>query len=97
MIIIWIFVSNLDSRRRITILWIRLTVRHGLAEFLDAVNQIKVYGFDICTHVILNLPNDTIRDAVETAKILSAMRIIMENIFTLPKTLYCVKLMKMVQ
>ena len=56
---------------------------HGLAEFLDAVNQIKVYGFDICTHVILNLPNDTIRDAVETAKILSAMKIDMVKIHSL--------------
>lgn len=48
---------------------------HGLAEYLDAVLLIKPYGFTICTHIILNLPNDTIRDSIETAKILSALHI----------------------
>lgn len=48
---------------------------HGLAEFIDAVLQIKSYDFTICTHVILNLPNDTMRDVIETAKILSALKI----------------------
>ena len=65
---------------------------HGLAEFLDAVNQIKLYGFDICAHVILNLPNDNIRDAVETAKVLSAMKINMVKIHSLyiaKNTLLC--------
>ena len=48
---------------------------HGLAEFIDAVLRIKKYPFTICTHVILNLPNDTMRDTIETAKILSALNI----------------------
>lgn len=48
---------------------------HSLAEYLDAVLLIKPYGFTICTHIILNLPNDTIRDSIETAKILSALHI----------------------
>lgn len=48
---------------------------HGLAEFIDAVLRIKKYGFTICTHIILNLPNDTIRDTIETAKILSSLKI----------------------
>lgn len=48
---------------------------HGLAEFIDAVLRIQKYPFTICTHVILNLPQDTMRDALETAKILSALRI----------------------
>lgn len=48
---------------------------HGLAEFIDAVMRIKNYPFTICTHVILNLPQDTIRDSIETAKILSALEI----------------------
>ena len=46
---------------------------HGLAEFIDAVLMIKKYGFDICAHVILNLPGDDIVDSIETAKILSAL------------------------
>lgn len=48
---------------------------HTLAEFLDAVCRIQRYDFDICTHVILNLPWDDDMDATETAKILSALRI----------------------
>lgn len=46
---------------------------HGLAEFIDAVLMIKKCGFDICAHVILNLPGDNISDSIETAKILSAL------------------------
>ena len=47
---------------------------HGLAEFIDAVLMIKQYsGFQICTHVILNLPGDTFADARETARILTAL------------------------
>lgn len=46
---------------------------HTLAEYIDAAIRIKKYGFELCTHVILNLPDDTIADAVETAKILSAL------------------------
>ena len=49
---------------------------HGLAEFIDAVLQIKKYaGFTICAHVILNLPGDNLRDAEETARILTALNI----------------------
>lgn len=48
---------------------------HGLAEFIDAVLRIKKYPFTICTHVILNLPGDSMRDTIETAKILSSLNI----------------------
>ncbi len=48
---------------------------HTLAEYVDAVMQIKEYGFEICTHMILNLPGDKEEDVVESAKFLSAMRI----------------------
>lgn len=48
---------------------------HTLAEYIDAVLRIKKYGFEICTHVILNLPGDNIDDVVETAKILSVLSI----------------------
>ena len=47
---------------------------HTLAEFIDAVMKIRTYGFSICSHVILNYPGDTLEDAVETAKILSALK-----------------------
>ena len=48
---------------------------HGLAEFINAVLLIKKYDFTICSHIILNLPNDTIRDTIETAKIISALNV----------------------
>jgi hypothetical protein len=48
---------------------------HTLAEFIDAVLRIKRYNFEICTHIILNLPGDNVLDTVETAKILSALKI----------------------
>ncbi len=54
---------------------IQINRGHTLAEFIDAVIRIKKYDFEICTHVILNLPNDTMIDSVETAKILSALKV----------------------
>lgn len=48
---------------------------HTLAEFIDAVLRIKSRGFEICAHVILNLPWDEHMDAVESAKIISALGI----------------------
>lgn len=38
---------------------------HTLAEYLDAVLMTAPYGFDICTHIILNLPGDTLEDSIE--------------------------------
>lgn len=46
---------------------------HTLAEFIDAVLTVKKYGFDVCTHLILNLPWDNMADVIECAKILSAL------------------------
>lgn len=46
---------------------------HSLAEYIFASNQIKKYDFDLCTHVILNLPWDNILDTKETAKIISSV------------------------
>jgi len=46
---------------------------HTLAEFIDAVLRIKKYGFEICAHLILNLPNDNMVDVIENAKVLSAL------------------------
>lgn len=48
---------------------------HSLAEFIDSVIRIRNYGFNICTHVILDLPWDKIDDVIESAKVLSALNI----------------------
>lgn len=54
---------------------IRLNRGHTLAEFIDAVLAVHSFGFETCAHVILNLPGDVRADTVETAKLLSALRI----------------------
>lgn len=46
---------------------------HTLAEVIEAMGMIKRYGFDACAHLILNLPWDNEADAVETAKVVSAL------------------------
>jgi radical SAM protein (TIGR01212 family) len=54
---------------------IKVNRGHTLAEFIEAVIDIHQYGFEICTHIILNLPWDTIEDVIETAKVVSALKI----------------------
>lgn len=56
---------------------------HTLAEFIDSVLQISSYPFLICTHVILNLPGDTLIDAIETSKVLSALPVHIVKIHSL--------------
>ncbi|MBM7856072.1 radical SAM protein (TIGR01212 family) [Desulfohalotomaculum tongense] len=46
---------------------------HTLAEFVDAVQRIHARGFEICAHLILNLPWDDMDDVKENAKLLSAL------------------------
>ncbi len=46
---------------------------HTLAEFIGAVTRIKSYGFDICAHLILNLPWDYMDDVIENAKIMNVL------------------------
>lgn len=48
---------------------------HSLAEFIDAVLMLKRLDLSVCAHVILNLPWDTMEDAVETSKVLSALQV----------------------
>ena len=60
---------------------------HSLAEYLDAMMQIKQYPFATCTHVIVDLPWDDMKDVIETAKCLSAMR----NTYVKLHALYVVK------
>lgn len=48
---------------------------HTLAAFIDAITRIKKYKFETCAHIILNLPGDNILDTIETAKILSVLKV----------------------
>lgn len=45
----------------------------GVAEYIDAMHRIQQYGFDTCTHMILNFPWDTMDDVIDGAKLISAM------------------------
>lgn len=46
-----------------------------LADFIEACNLINQYGFRICTHVILSLPWDDIKDVRQTARIINALNV----------------------
>ena len=48
---------------------------HGLAEFIDAALTIKKFGFDVCVHLIPDLPWDTMADVIDAAKLMSALKI----------------------
>lgn len=48
---------------------------HTLGEFLDSVIRIKKLGFQVCTHLILNLPWDNIIDVMENSKVISALSV----------------------
>lgn len=52
---------------------VKINRGHTLAEYIDAIMMLQAYPFRICTHVILDLPWDTMEDVVETAKIISAL------------------------
>lgn len=51
----------------------RINRGHGLAEFIDGVLKLKARNLRVCTHMILDLPWDTIEDVVEGAKILNVL------------------------
>lgn len=52
---------------------VRINRGHNLAEWMDAVRRIQQRGFEICTHLILNLPWDDRLHTDEAARIMSAM------------------------
>lgn len=51
----------------------RLGRAHGTAEMTDAAIRIGRYGFDLCAHVIADLPWDDRLDVEETAKLVSVL------------------------
>lgn len=51
----------------------RINRGHGLAEFIGAALLIQKFDFELCVHIIPNLPYDTIEDVKETARILAVL------------------------
>ena len=56
---------------------------HSLACFVDAMARIRQHDFSTCAHVILNLPHDARIDAIETARLLSAVHVDMVKLHSL--------------
>jgi len=54
---------------------LKLKRGHTLADFIDATNRVKGYGFTVCVHLIPDLPWDTLADVVQTARILSELQV----------------------
>ena len=54
---------------------IKVNRGHTLGEFIDGVHRVKNAGFQVCTHLILDLPWDSRIDVIESAKVVSALKI----------------------
>lgn len=54
---------------------LRINRGHNVNSYIDAVKLIKQYPFEICTHLILNLPWDNDIDAVNSAKLMNELSI----------------------
>lgn len=52
---------------------IKINRGHTVQDFIDAVHLIKKYPFDICAHLILNLPWDSHEDAVNSALLMNKL------------------------
>lgn len=48
---------------------------HTFQQFLDAVSILAGHGINICVHIIIGLPGETVSDMMETAKTLAALPI----------------------
>lgn len=47
----------------------------SLADFIAAVALLNEYKIRVCTHVILSLPWDDLRDVIETARIINSLKV----------------------
>ena len=52
----------------------RINRGHTLSDYIDAVLRIKARGFDVGTHLILNLPYDDEGNVIESAQLLSVLK-----------------------
>lgn len=51
----------------------KLNRGHTRAEFIDAALRVKKRGFILCAHLIMDLPWDTMKDVLETARIVCGL------------------------
>ena len=65
---------GLESSHFKSLRWMRRG--HGVSDFVDAVLRTRRFGkINICAHVILGLPTEDFDDMMETADLLSALRV----------------------
>lgn len=48
--------------------------QHTVKDYIDCVKQVKDYGFEVCSHVILNLPDTQLDDVKQTALLLNQVK-----------------------
>lgn len=48
---------------------------HSVDDYKRSVTLIKSYGFSVCTHLILNLPNSTMDDVVNTVALMNELEV----------------------
>lgn len=53
----------------------RINRGHTSAEFEDAVRRAKTRGIDVCAHVILGLPGESMADMLETIRFISSLKV----------------------
>lgn len=47
---------------------------HSVQDYEQTAIKLKSHGFDICTHLILNLPDSTMTDVLNTAKLMNTVK-----------------------
>ncbi len=48
---------------------------HSVYDYVNSIKLIKSYGFPVCTHIILNLPETTMDDVYNTVKLMNELQI----------------------
>jgi hypothetical protein len=48
---------------------------HGLGEFIDAVERIKIRSLQVCAHLILGFPTETRAEMLQTPHLLNGLKI----------------------
>jgi radical SAM protein (TIGR01212 family) len=69
---VWIELG-LESMQEKTLRWANRG--HGLGEFIDAVERIKIRGLRVCVHLILGFPTETRAEMLQTPHLLNALKI----------------------
>lgn len=62
---------GLQTTNEATLKWINRG--HDVATYIDAVKRAKHFDFMVCTHLILNLPGDTMKDVYDMVQLMNEL------------------------